>query len=156
MVTLTPLTLKAAREFVEAHHRHSVPPVGHKFSVGLSDADGALVAVGIAGRPVNRVLDAQGDTIEIYRVCTLGHENACSRLYGALCRAAGALGYRHAVTYTREDEDGASVRAAGFLRAGTTTARSWNTPTSGRVREDRDERVPRVRWVRALSTGGKS
>ena len=34
-----------------------------------------------------------GTTIEVTRVCTDGTANACSLLYGAMWRAAKALGY---------------------------------------------------------------
>ena len=81
--------------------------------------DGNLVGVAVAGRPVARGLQ-DGRTVEITRVCldptspaTIS-DNAASRLYGALCRAASALGYRRAVSYTLEDEIGTSLRAAGF------------------------------------------
>ena len=31
---LTPMTLREANAFVEQHHRHHGPVVGHKFSIG--------------------------------------------------------------------------------------------------------------------------
>lgn len=32
-----PMTLKEANAFVEQHHRHHKPVVGHKFSIGCTD-----------------------------------------------------------------------------------------------------------------------
>jgi hypothetical protein len=55
-----------------------------------------------------------GRTLEVTRTCTQGAKNANSMLYGAICRAAGALGYRRVITYTLETEPGSSLRAAGF------------------------------------------
>lgn len=91
------------------------------------------------------------------RVCTVGHRNACSMLYGRLCRAAAALGYVRAYTYTEDGEDAASVKAAGFVLDGEVDGdRSWDSP--GRRREDetlfgprRRRRVRRFRWRRDLA-----
>ena len=141
-LTLTPISLKAANAWVAEFHRHSNPTRGHKFSIGVSKGD-ELVGVAIVGRPVGRGAD-DGRTLEVLRVCTDGTYNACSFLYGASRRAIKALGYKRAITYTRADEDGASLRASGWVEDGTVAARSWNTPS--RPREDQDERVPRIRW----------
>jgi hypothetical protein len=118
LIQLVPLSLATARRFVADHHRHNEPPIGHKFSIGL-EVDGHLVGVVIAGRPLARAWD-DGRTIELLRVTTIGDRNACSRLYAAACRAAGAMGYTRAVTYTLDSEPGTSLRAAGFTIDGET------------------------------------
>lgn len=141
-LVLVPLTLAEANEFVEHVHRHSNPTVGHKFSVAAAVGEN-VVGVAIVGRPVARGLD-DAFTLEALRVCTDGTHNACSFLYAAAWRATRALGYRKLVTYTRADEPGVSLYAAGWRVVGEVTARSWHTPTRPRV--DRDERVPRLRW----------
>lgn len=151
---LAPITLRAARRFIAEHHRHNLAPRGWLFGVALV-ADGQVRAVGVAGRPNARALQDEV-TVEITRVCTLGDRNAASRLYGALCRAAVALGYRRAITYTLASESGASVRAAGFGDPVPLEARqSW----ASRNRPRYDANVwgesplpdePRVRWSRAL------
>jgi hypothetical protein len=155
-LTIVPLTLREARRFVADHHRHNEPPRGHKFSIGLSN--GTLRGVVIASRPVARGSD-DGLTIELIRVTTLGDKNACSRLYGAACRAAAAMGYVRAITYTLADEDGTSVRAAGFRRDGETAGGEW-TPMAGLLRSAEMPRLfdpprmptgPKVRWVRRLA-----
>ena len=108
-----PIGLKEANKFVLQHHRHNKPTVGHKFSIGLIDDEGELVGVGIAGRPVARMLD-NGNTLEIYRVCVLdGHKNANSQLYARIIRIARLMGYNSIITYTLEREAQSSIKAVG-------------------------------------------
>lgn len=114
-LTIVPLTLSAAAEFVRAHHRHNAPPVGHKFSIGVVDDDGKLRGVAVVGRPVARAFD-DGLTAEVNRTCTDGCPNANSALYAAAWRAARAMGYRRLITYTQADETGASLRAVGAIK----------------------------------------
>ena len=123
MLELVPITLKEANAFVERHHRHHKPVVGHKFSIGC-EMDGRLTGVVIAGRPVSRHLD-DGHTLEVTRLCTTGERNACSMLYSAAARAAKAMGYRKIITYTLDTEDGASIRAAGWTCAGPAGGIRW-------------------------------
>jgi hypothetical protein len=149
VLELVPVKRDTARAFVRDHHRHSRPPIGDVIRTGLAD-DGVLVAVAMAGRPVARCFD-DGTTLEVLRVCTLGHDNACSRLYGALARAAKALGYRRLITYTLVTEPGSSLRAVGFV-VDNVRARP---PAEWRTRHQHlgdlpIERIERVRWVRAL------
>lgn len=56
---LVHVTLRTARAFVTAHHRHNVAPQGHKFSVGI-ERDGNLVGVAIVGRPIARTRTTGG------------------------------------------------------------------------------------------------
>lgn len=98
MLTLIPVSLAQANEFVRQHHRHHKPVAGHKFSIGCAE-NGRLCAVAIVGRPVSRYLD-DGFTLEVNRLCNDGTKNACSILYAAAARAARAMGYRKIITYT--------------------------------------------------------
>lgn len=141
---IVPVDLKTAQQFVAAHHRHNEPPVGHKFSIGV--ADGAhLVGVAIVGRPVSRVIQSEGATLEVIRTATDGSRNANSMLYGAARRATFALGYDRLITYTQADETGASLRAAGFRVVAQRPARpGWDTPS--RRRAIKADRVPRTLW----------
>lgn len=123
MLTLTPVSLAEANAFVAQHHRHHKPVVGHKFSIGCT-ADGRLVGVAIVGRPVSRYLD-NGLTLEVNRLCTDGTKNACSTLYAAAWRAARAMGYQKIITYTLDTENGASLRAAGWICAGLAGGKRW-------------------------------
>ncbi len=131
MLSLQPVTFAEAAEFVRQHHRHHVPPVGHKFSVAVAD-DKQIVGVIIVGRPVARHLD-NGRTLEVTRCCTDGSRNAASMLYGAAWRAAKALGYRRIVTYTLASEPGTSLRAAGWRELYKTSGRSWSVPSRPRI-----------------------
>lgn len=140
---IVPVTQRAAREFVAEHHRHNRPPRGSVINVGLTDGD-ELVGVGMAGRPVARMLQ-DGVTLEITRNCTTGAPNACSMIYGALLRAAKALGYRRVITYTLASEPGSSLRAVGFVQDRTVPAQSWHRET--RPRPESDAPAAKRRWV---------
>ena len=123
MLRLKPISLRDANEYVRKYHRHHKPVAGHKFSIGC-EADGELVGVIIAGRPVSRYLD-DGFTLEVTRLCTNGEKNACSFLYGAAARAAAAMGYKRIITYTLESENGASLRASGWICQGKAGGLRW-------------------------------
>lgn len=151
MLELMPISLKAANAYVETHHRHHGPVVGYKFAVGVVARVGdghTLCGVGIAGRPVARLLD-DGRTLEITRVCTNGNRNAPSMLYGALARAAFALGYKQVVTYTLCTESGASLRGAGWICQGRAGGGSWNR--KHRPRRDKAPLEEKLRWERRLA-----
>lgn len=120
---LRPISFAEASAFVKHNHRHNKPPVGHKFSISVYD-DGRLCGVAMIGRPVGRYLD-DGVTLEVNRLCTDGTKNACTILYGAAWRAAKALGYKRIFTYTRESENGASLRAAGWTCEGKAGGTHW-------------------------------
>lgn len=147
-----PVTLKEARRFVAEHHRHNGAPVGWRFGTGL-EIDGELVGVAVASDPTGPWADSL-HRIEIVRCCTIGHRNACSMLYGAICRAGAALGFDVAITYTLASEDGASLKAAGFVPDADLAARGYG---GGRPRYEgnllgeatRPEEAKR-RWTRQL------
>lgn len=149
---IVPLTLAQARRYVAEHHRHNEPPIGHRFSIGLS-RDDELVGVVIAGHPVARLAD-DGRTIELLRLTTEGDRNACSRLYSAACRAAFAMGYRKVITYTLEDEPGTSLRASGFVEDQLGSGGGWvrENRSSGRAigmfEPVKMPTGPKRRWVR--------
>lgn len=154
-MNLVPITLAQARRFIGEHHRHNIPPRGWKFGVGLEDDCGLLIGVAVASRPVARMLD-DGTTLEVTRTCTLGNRNANSMLYGALGRAAKALGYQRIITYTLPSESGISLRAAGFSCEETVNpGSSWSRPSRPEYQTDifGEERRPpgeKLRWARTL------
>jgi len=129
---IIPVSLAEANEFVSRHHRHHQRVVGHKFSIGVVDEDGALRGVAIVGRPVARARD-DGQTLEVTRVATDECPNACSALYAASWRAARAMGYHRLGTYTLESEPGTSLRAAGWRVIHRTAGGSWDTPSRHRT-----------------------
>jgi hypothetical protein len=141
-LALRPVTRAEGDEFVRAHHRHHGVPVGALWRHGVHDFDGSLVGVAVVGRPVARALD-DGLTVEITRLCTIGHPNACSMLYAAARRAADAKGYRRGLTYTLASEwdrfegnrriGGRSLIAAGYRFLWRVDGRSWNCKSRPRV-----------------------
>lgn len=139
---LATVTLKDANGFVEKHHRHHKPVVGHKFSLGAVKNE-VLVGVAIVGRPVSRMRD-DGTTLEVTRLCTDGTKNACSFLYGAAARACFALGYERLGTYTLPSEGGASLRAAGWRLVGKRGGGSWSVPSRPRI--DKHPTEPKLLW----------
>lgn len=123
MLELVPISLKEANAFVEQHHRHHRPVVGHKFSIAAAD-DREIVGVAIVGRPVSRYLD-DGWTLEVNRLCTNGTKNACSFLYAAAWRAARNMGYKKLITYILDTETGSSLKAAGWKCVGQAGGKCW-------------------------------
>lgn len=155
MLELVPITLDEAKRFVCEHHRHNPKVTGWKVGVGL--ANGELRGVAILSRPISiEVQKREPRTAEIIRTCTLGDKNANSRLYGAMCRAAAALGYTACITYTRPDESGASLRAAGFTadegEFGSRLGQVWHGDNRLFEDESLDTSGPKIRWRRLLTS----
>lgn len=150
---LVPVTLREANAFVEQRHRHHGPTRGHKFAVAVGSADGVMRGVAIAGRPVARQLD-DGISLEVLRVCTDGTPNVCSMLYGAVRRAAVAMGYpaTRIFTYTLATEPGTSLRAAGWHRDAETRGGEWGRADRPRATPNAD---PKVRWRAAAPAAGE-
>lgn len=141
---LVPVSFAEAAAFVATWHRHHLPPVGHKFSIGVANDD-VLVGVAVVGRPVARHLD-DGRTLEVNRTATDGTPNANSMLYAAAWRATSALGYRKLITYTQEGESGASLRGAGWRVIAWREPRAgWTTPSRPRT-DNGVDRIPRTLW----------
>lgn len=153
-LSLCPVSFEEASLFVQLHHRHRLPPRGHKFSLGASDGS-RIVGVAIVGRPVSRVRD-DGMTLEVTRLCVVpglppvidrrgkAHAPAaCSFLWAAARRAALALGYERIGTYNLWTETGISLNAAGWRLLGETRGRSWSTPSRPRIdhEEPTDKRL---------------
>jgi hypothetical protein len=136
------MTLRAAREYVNEHHRHHKAPQGGLFAVGC-EVEGKMVGCAIVGKPVARMLN-DGKTVEITRLCVDGTRNACSFLYRVCVRVANAMGYRKVLTYTLATEDGASLKGAGFTCTGKTSGGSWSRAT--RLRTDKHPTQEKFRW----------
>lgn len=153
---------KECRELILRHHRH-LPraPAGWLWGHAVHNGPD-LVAIAWVGRPGSRVLQDRG-YVEVNRCCVLQtvypHDlarNACSMLYSAAAREAKRRGFAGIVTYTRADENGASVRAANFeilpmprdKRPGVVPGRQWGTKSRPR---DKNEIIDKTRWGRTLS-----
>ena len=74
--------------------------------------------------------------------------DACSKLYSVAARAAERAGFVRIISYTRQDEDGASLRAAGWVPDATVRGRSWHSKR--RARSNTNAFVDKVRWSRTL------
>jgi hypothetical protein len=136
-LTLVPITLREANDFVAEHHRHSgrTSCNGGKFAIGCGTEEG-LAGVAIVGNPIARML-MDGWTAEVLRVCVPpdGPKNSCSMLYGAAWRAWRAMGGRRLVTYTLQEESGASLRGAGWKIVGEVRGGGWSRPNINRIRQ---------------------
>jgi hypothetical protein len=132
-LTVIPISIREAQEFVGAYHRHNKPPQGAKFAIG-AEYEGKLVGVAIVGRPVARMMN-DGFTAEVTRVCVLDDapKNSCSFLYGRCWRIWQQMGGKRMLTYTLQSEPGSSLKGAGWKVVGEVKPRSWNW--SGRPRE---------------------
>ena len=147
---VVPISLRQASAFIVTHHRHHRPPRGMRFAIGVLNDEGEMVGVATAGRPVARAFDP-ARVLEVNRTCTNGYPNANSMLYGAVRRAAKALGYERVLTYTQAGESGVSLRAAGFRLDAELPARGSWAESSVKLRAMRDPvgagGIDRLRWV---------
>ena len=142
-LNIRPCELRDANAFVERLHRHHKKAQGHRWSTAVTLSDGTVVGVAIVGRPLARMTD-QRRIVEAVRVCTDGTPNACSSLYGAVCRQALTLGYEKAQTFILDSESGASLRAAGWFPVAYSDGGTWSRPSRGR--EDKAPLDRKVRW----------
>ena len=115
-LTVLPITLREANDFVQNFHRHSgrTSRDGGKFAIGATAGSG-MIGVAIVGNPVSASL-MDGTTAEVLRVC--GNDKApkgtCSFLYGRCWRIWQQMGGKRMITYTLQSESGASLRGAGW------------------------------------------
>ena len=121
-LTVRPTTLRAANDFVAEHHRHNGRTArnGGKFAVQAL-LGGQLVGVAIVGNPLSATYmnrERYGYVAEVLRVCTVpsSPKGAVSFLYGACWRIWRDMGGQRLITYTLQDETGASMRGAGWRR----------------------------------------
>ena len=137
---VVPVTLRAARAHVQAHHSHLAAPVGGLFAVGVA-RDGVLCCVAIVGHPVARMLTG---CAEVTRVASDGTRHAASMALGAAGRAGLALGWRRLVSYTLLGEPGTSYRAAGWWPVAVCDGGQWSR--EDRPREAAQQAGRKVRW----------
>jgi hypothetical protein len=139
MMRVAWISLKTAKRFIRQHHRHRPDLVGAIVALGLW-VDGELRGVCTVGRGAR--MDA-ADTAVITRLCTDGCRNGCSRLYAKAKRLAQALGFIGIKTFSRTEENGASLFAVGAEPAGLTKAEHWSRNNRPRDTGDADSKV---RW----------
>lgn len=128
-----PIHIKEANASIAKYHPNRLPTVGGKFAVQAVHR-GTLAGVALAGRAVARRLD-DGKTIEVLRVCADGTRNCCSFLFDRVAKIARLLGHTKVITYTLEQESGASAgRWVGELCAGSGRGSSVLRAAAGRAR----------------------
>lgn len=147
MLSLHPCTISGARLYCAMHHRHLPAVGGGRFAVCVVDIEGFVRGVGIVGNGP-QVWEDTGK-MSIVRVATDGAHNACSMIYGALCRAGKALGYTEAWTWTLPHEPGSSLRAAGFQYQGMTAGGEHDREKRPRNKAKNAE--PKHRWMKILA-----
>ncbi len=149
-ITVVPCTVKRAKAEVLRLHRHLKVVGWGRFAVAVA-VNGAVVGVGLVGNGP-QVWEGSSKMV-ITRVATDGTPNACSKIYGALCRAGRELGYTEAWTYTLPEEPGTSLRASGFKDMGLTAGGEHDRKGRPRAKAVRAE--PKRRWLRVLTGGGQ-
>lgn len=147
-LSLTPVNLDDAKQFVTEVHRHHGPTAGHRFSSGARDESGTVRAVMTMGRAVAPKTD-QMAVLEVTRVASDGCPNACSFLYGAACRIHRVHGFGYAQTFTLITEPGTSLIAAGWKPVGVvepkTHRNGWGS-RPGRKLNPSATNVPKIKW----------
>lgn len=147
---IIPLELKELNELVAKWHRHHKPVQGHRFSIGVRDnKTGEIVGGCSVGRPVARQVSPK-QVLEVTRLVTNGHRNACSFLYSAAARVGRELGYYKIQTYILKAEDGISLLAAGWeLEDDDCGGGQWKH-TDGKPRRTDQPIEKKKRWVKRL------
>jgi len=134
---LTPIDLATTKAFIEEHHAHHKPSLSWRWGHAVANGED-IVGVCMVGRPVARMIDSR-TTVEVTRMCTrrdLPREfawNACSMLYGAAAREARRRRFAKIITYILDNEEGTTLRAAGWRCEAKTKGGSWNRRSRWRL-----------------------
>ena len=149
---IVPLELREANAHIEEYHRHHGRVQGHRFSIGVVDEKGTLRGCAVIGRPTSG-LDPKR-ILEVTRLCSDGTGNVCSMLYSAAARVGKELGYEKIQTYIFHSENGASLKASGWIYE-----RMAHPSGRHRKRSDGKERntayveIPKTLWSKKLNKG---
>jgi hypothetical protein len=141
------------RAFIARHHGHCAPPLMWRFDAAIYNGN-TLLGLAVVGNPVAPGLMGRG-ILEVNRLCLRRdlpdalRWNAASMLYGWCAREARRRGWRKIITYTRADEPGTSLRAAGWTPEAKIRGRGWHGRT--RARSNTNAWIDKVRWAKALS-----
>ncbi len=136
-ISLVPISLREANEYLAKHIRQYRPMPGCKFTVGCA-LDGKLAGAAIVGRCRD---DAQA--VQMDRIYATGGRTAYGMLYGAAARAAQALGYWRIIAFLPADRPDSALRAAGWTRIG--PAEGGRKPAPNILRYER-RLMTRRRW----------
>lgn len=122
---ICPIGFKAAREFVQSHHRYLAAPRGCLFAIAAFERS-TIVAVAIVGRPVSPNQD-DGVTAEVSRLCTHNAPgNTASALLARVVRATRAMGYHRVISYVDSANQGTCFKAANFKATGCRIRERWH------------------------------
>ena len=149
---IQPIDFAAARAFIGAHHGHCAPPRGWRFGAAINNG-WSLLGVVTAGNPVAPALNRTG-TVEVNRLCVrrdtepLLRRDCCSKLYAWCAREAERRGFGRIISHVRADEDGTSLKAAGWNCEGSAGGRGWNS--AKRARSNVNAWIGKTRWSRTL------
>ena len=142
----------SARAFIARHHGHCSPPRVWRFGTTIMNG-WTLLGVVVVGNPVAPAFNGTG-TVEVNRLCVrrdldpMLRRDCCSKLYGWSAREAERRGFRRIITYTRIDELGTSLAAAGWVCEGPAGGRGWHSKR--RSRSNVNAWIKKVRWSRTL------
>ena len=149
---IVPITLPAAQRFIGRHHAHCNPPHAWRWGSGVANGS-VLMGVVTTGNPVAPALNGRG-IVEVNRLCVrrdvepMLRWNCCSMLYAHSAREAERRGFQRIITYIRDDEDGTSLKAAGWVLEGRAGGRGWHS--ARRARSNRNAWIGKQRWSRML------
>ena len=147
-----------AKRFIAKHHAHCRMPVTWRFHTGVYNGR-TLLGVAVVGNPVAPGLNGR-DIVEVNRLCIRRDTaaalrwNAASMLYGWCAREAARQGWRKIITYTRVDEPGTSLRAAGWNQEASVRGRGWHS--ARRARSNTNSWIDKIRWAKDLDKPIKS
>lgn len=130
------------------HHRHLPRVAGGLIGIEVIDRETRWpVAWGLIGRPVSRVLSADG-WVELTRsiVPDKAPPNCASAILGFAARWAAQRG-SPIVTYTLAHESGLSLRAAGWVCVGQTAGGQFSRPSRPARIRTAAIAAPKLRWV---------
>lgn len=108
---------------------------------------GNIVGVGIAGRPVSRMLD-DGWTLEVLRVAVMDKiQNGSSMIYGRIIKIGRWMGYRYIITYTLNKESQITMKALGAVLESEVRVNPTGWDRKSRPRKNQDVYFePKYRW----------
>ena len=142
-----PCWIATALDGIAREHRHLGPPLSGLAAWEAYSASGWPVGWLLVGRPVARVLQADG-WVEVTRCATTGRcWGAASELYRTAERWAAERG-SPILTYTLSSERGGSLDAAGWVRVGVTRGGQFvrKVRPDAAIREG-EIAAPKVRWM---------
>lgn len=151
-LTVIPITLREANNFVSSFHRHNGRTTrdGGKFAIGATTGE-EMVGVAIVGNPLSATY-MDGYTAEVLRTCTSPNapKGTVSFLYSRCWRIWQAMGGRKLITYTLTTESGASLRGAGWKIVGQVKPhKRWQEKSNRDGKERQWQSIydqPKLRW----------